>query len=360
MKTVSVDLGDRSYPIVIGAGLLNDGELLRQLIPGLQIVLVTNETVAPLYLRQVQDALNDRQVVVVTLQDGEEHKQMATVMTIFDAMLEVPCDRGATVVALGGGVVGDMAGFAAGCYQRGVAFVQIPTTLLAQVDSSVGGKTAVNHPAGKNMIGLFYQPKAVISDTATLSTLPPREYSAGLAEVLKYGAINDEPFLSWLEDNADAVLARDADALAHMVDVSCRNKADIVGRDEREQGVRAILNFGHTFGHAIEAASGYGSWLHGEAVGCGMVMAAHMSEKIGWLKPDESERLRNLIGRFDLPTAPPPSMTPEDFIRYMRRDKKVADGVIRLILLTGLGKAGVTGDYPEDALAATLEDLTGD
>lgn len=358
MKTITVDLGERSYPILIGENLLADPNVIAAHVPGRQVLIVTNETIAPLYLDVVTKSLGDRDVIVHSVTDGEGHKTLDTASGIFDTLLGVPCDRGVTIVALGGGVVGDMAGFAAACYQRGVNYVQMPTTLLSQVDSSVGGKTAVNHPAGKNMIGAFHQPVSVITDVSTLSTLPEREFAAGMAEVIKYGAINDPEFFTWLEDNADAIDARDADALIHIIEVSCRNKADVVARDEREQNVRAILNFGHTFGHAIEAAVGYGEWLHGEAVGCGMVMAASMSHRLGWITAPESARVRNLVARFRLPVTAPDSMAAEDFTRLMARDKKVAAGAVRLVLLRQFGAAELVADYPADALAQTLAEFT--
>ncbi len=358
MKKITVDLGERSYPILIGDSLLDDANVFGEHIPGLQVLIVTNETIAPLYLDTVTRSLGDREVVVHVLPDGESFKTLETASGIFDTLLDVPCDRGVTIVALGGGVVGDMAGFAAGCYQRGVTYVQIPTTLLSQVDSSVGGKTAVNHPAGKNMIGVFHQPASVITDVGTLKTLPAREFAAGMAEVIKYGAINDPEFFQWLEDEASAIDNRDPAALVHIIEQSCRNKADVVSRDEREQNVRAILNFGHTFGHAIENAVGYGEWLHGEAVGCGMVMAASMSARLGWISDTDSARVQALVQRFGLPVVPPASMASEDFMRLMARDKKVARGAIRLVLLREFGLAELVSDYDVDALAETLAQFT--
>lgn len=359
MNKITVDLGERSYPILIGENLLDDANVFGEYVPGLQVLIVTNETIAPLYLDAVTASLGDREVVVHILPDGESFKTLETASGIFDTLLEVPCDRSVTIVALGGGVVGDMAGFAAACYQRGVTYVQIPTTLLSQVDSSVGGKTAVNHPAGKNMIGAFHQPACVITDVASLATLPKREFAAGMAEVIKYGAINDPEFFDWLEKEASAIEQRDPQALVHVIEQSCRNKADVVSRDEREENVRAILNFGHTFGHAIENAVGYGDWLHGEAVGCGMVMAASMSAQLGWISDEESTRVANLVARFDLPVSPPSSMASEDFIRLMGRDKKVSRGTIRLVLLKAFGRAELVDDYSPDVLAATLAKFSG-
>ncbi|MEK7260685.1 MAG: 3-dehydroquinate synthase, partial [Pseudomonadota bacterium] len=301
MKTLDVKLGERSYPILIGSGLLARGELLTRHIAGTSAVVVTNATVAPLYLSKVRAHLERYHPVEVTLPDGEQHKSLTVLNRIFDALLENRCDRQTTIIALGGGVVGDMAGFAAATYQRGVPFIQMPTTLLAQVDSSVGGKTGVNHALGKNMIGAFYQPRAVIIDTDTLTTLPDRELSAGLAEVIKYGLIRDPAFFVWLEQHLDRLLKRDPDALAEAIERSCRNKAEVVAADEREAGVRATLNLGHTFGHAIETGMGYGAWLHGEAVAAGMAMAADLSHRLGWLKETDLARIRALLERARLP-----------------------------------------------------------
>jgi 3-dehydroquinate synthase len=354
MQTLQVDLGERSYPIHIGADLLDRPELLLPHLTGRQVAIVTNETVAPLYLARLQRLLRDHKVSSIVLPDGESFKNWETLQTIFDAMLTDRLDRKATIIALGGGVVGDMAGFAAACYQRGVNFIQVPTTLLSQVDSSVGGKTGINHPLGKNMIGAFYQPQVVLIDTSTLKTLPSRELSAGLAEVIKYGLICDEPFLTWLEDNVDALLALDEPALSFAIERSCAAKARVVGADERESGIRATLNLGHTFGHAVETHMGYGVWLHGEAVGVGMVMALEMSRRLGWIEQAECERAMRLIARAGLPVVPPAQMTPEDFLKHMSVDKKVQDGRLRLVLLTALGQAVVTDEYPSDVLQATL------
>ncbi len=313
MKTLHVELGDRRYPIYIGPALLGQADLLRPHLAGRQALVVSNATVAPLYLERARAALTGLRCESVILPDGERYKTLETLNDIFTALLDHRFDRQCTIIALGGGVIGDMAGFAAACYQRGVAFIQIPTTLLAQVDSSVGGKTAVNHPLGKNMIGAFYQPRCVLADTDTLATLPDRELSAGLAEVIKYGLIRDRPFLDWLETHLEALLARDAAALSEAIERSCRNKAAIVAADERETGERALLNLGHTFGHAIETGVGYGEWLHGEAVAAGMVMAADLSARLGWLAWEQVERVRALLARARLPLAPPLALTPDDF-----------------------------------------------
>ena len=355
MHTLQVDLGARSYPIYIGRGLLSQGELLRQHLAGRQVMIVSNETVAPLYLDRVAAALGEVTHETVILPDGEQYKNLETLNRIFDALLEHRFERSCTLVALGGGVVGDMTGFAAACYQRGVAFIQIPTTLLAQVDSSVGGKTGVNHPLGKNMIGAFHQPRCVIADTDTLDTLPDRELSAGLAEVIKYGLIRDADFLAWLEDNMDALLARDHAALAHAIEQSCRNKAEVVAEDELEGGKRALLNLGHTFGHAIEAGMGYGNWLHGEAVGTGMLMAADLSRRLGWLDETDVVRVRRLLERAHLPVASPAQLDYDTFMGYMAVDKKVQQGRLRLILLQRLGAAVIADDVDADLIRATIE-----
>ena len=355
MHTLQVDLGARSYPIYIGRGLLSQGELLRQHLAGRQVMIVSNETVAPLYLDRVAAVLGEVTHETVILPDGEQYKNLETLNRIFDALLEHRFERSCTLVALGGGVVGDMTGFAAACYQRGVAFIQIPTTLLAQVDSSVGGKTGVNHPLGKNMIGAFHQPRCVIADTDTLDTLPDRELSAGLAEVIKYGLIRDADFLAWLEDNMDALLARDHAALAHAIEQSCRNKAEVVAEDELEGGKRALLNLGHTFGHAIEAGMGYGNWLHGEAVGTGMLMAADLSRRLGWLDETDVVRVRRLLERARLPVASPAQLDYDTFMGYMAVDKKVQQGRLRLILLQRLGAAVIADDVDADLIRATIE-----
>lgn len=316
--------------------------------------MVTNETVAPLWLAPVAAALGSARCHSLVLPDGERHKNLQTLERIFDALLEQRHSRRTTLFALGGGVVGDMTGFAAACYQRGVDFVQIPTTLLAQVDSSVGGKTAVNHARGKNMIGAFHQPRRVLIDTDVLGTLPEREYAAGLAEVIKYGCIRDVDFLAWLEESIDALLARDPDALNHAIARACAIKAEVVSEDEREGGVRAILNFGHTFGHAIETHTRYESWLHGEAVAVGMVLAAEFSRRLGALHAEEVERIRRLLLRAGLPTAPPGGLAVERFVELMGVDKKVVDGRLRLVALETLGRATVLEDVPHDLLEETL------
>jgi len=358
MHTVDVDLGERRYPIYIGRGLLGRAELLRPHIRGEQVCIVSNETVAPLYLDALRQSLDGYQLDIVELPDGEQHKTLQTLSRIYDVLLDAQHHRTTTLIALGGGVVGDMCGFAAASYQRGVNFIQLPTTLLAQVDSSVGGKTGVNHPRGKNMIGAFHQPQAVIADTDVLQTLPARELSAGLAEVIKYGLIADAEFLSWLEGNMTALLARDADALAIAIERSCRIKADIDARDERESGVRAWLNLGHTFGHAIEAAQGYGNWLHGEAVAAGMMMAADLSARLGWLTQAEVERAERLIASAKLPVRAP-DMPVAQFMELMAGDKKVLDGRIRLVLLKAIGSATVSDDFPHELLIETLRTLSG-
>ncbi len=352
--TLHVELGARSYPIHIGPGLLQQKDVLRPHIAGRQVMIVTNETVAPLYLEAVKKALIGLDIHVTVLPDGERYKNMATLETIFDNLMAAPCDRETTVLALGGGVVGDIAGFAAACYQRGVPYIQIPTTLLAQVDSSVGGKTAVNHPRGKNMIGAFYQPRAVIADTDTLSTLADRELRAGIAEVIKYGLIRDPEFLAWLEQHVTRLLVRDHEALTFVINRSCQAKAEVVAADELERGERALLNLGHTFGHAIEAAVGYGNWLHGEAVAVGMLMAAFMSQMLGHLTKNDYQRVFDLVKQTELPTQPPPEIRGDLLKEHMQADKKVAAGKIRLVLLESIGQAYLTDDYPPTALDETL------
>ena len=354
MLTLTVDLDTRSYPIYVGSDLLSQQDLLRRHISGRQVLVVTNEAIAPLYLEQIQIALGNLHHDVIILPDGEQYKNLDTLNQIFNALLERRFDRNCTLIALGGGVVGDMAGFAAATYQRGVHFIQVPTTLLAQVDSSVGGKTAVNHPLGKNMIGAFYQPRCVIADTDTLQTLPERELSAGLAEVIKYGLIRDVEFLSWLETHIDELLARDSGALSYAIERSCQIKAEIVAADERERGLRALLNLGHTFGHAIEAGLGYGEWLHGEAVATGMLMAADLSARLGWLQDTDIMRVKALLQRARLPAAAPARMTDDKFMRLMAVDKKVLDGQLRFILLKALGDACVVDDVDKQKLLATL------
>ncbi len=354
MHTLSVDLDERSYPIYIGSGILADHELLNRHVAGRQLMAVTNDVVAPIYLENVRAAYPGATWSQVVLPDGEANKNLGTLGLVFDQLLADRHDRGTTIVALGGGVVGDMAGFAAACYQRGVNFIQVPTTLLAQVDSSVGGKTGVNHPLGKNMIGAFYQPQCVIIDTDTLKTLPARELRAGLAEVIKYGIISDSEFFSWLEKNYQELLNLQEDALSYAIKRSCENKARVVAQDERESGIRAILNLGHTFGHAIETEQGYGEWLHGEAVAAGMVMAADLSVRMGLLGANDGVRIRRLIEAVGLPVMPPGSMTRQDFLTRMAVDKKVIEGELRLVLINAIGDACVTADIDTVALAGTF------
>jgi len=350
-----VDLGERSYPIAIGADLLGQGELFRPHMPGKRVAIVTNTVVAPLYLDKLAATIGalGKQVTTIVLPDGEEEKNWASLMRIFDVLLQEKCDRKTTLIALGGGVIGDMTGFAAATFMRGVPFIQVPTTLLSQVDSSVGGKTGINHPLGKNMIGAFYQPQAVIADTATLDTLSDRELSAGLAEVIKHGAIIDADFFDWIEAGIGNLVGRDPQALAHAIRRSCEIKADIVRQDEREGGLRAILNFGHTFGHAIEAGLGYGQWLHGEAVGCGMVMAADLSHRLGYIDAGTRDRIAALVRAAGLPTMAP-DLGRERWLELMEVDKKNEGGQIKFILLRPLGKAHITS-VPQDALLATLD-----
>jgi 3-dehydroquinate synthase len=353
MHRLTIDLGARSYPILIGPGLIDDPAVLAAAVEARDVLVVTNEVVGPLYLDRLLRSLVGKRAGTVELPDGESHKTLEVTGRIFDALVHRRLNRDACVIALGGGVVGDVAGFAAACYQRGVDFVQVPTTLLAQVDSSVGGKTGVNHPGGKNLIGAFHQPRAVVSDTATLGTLRPRELRAGLAEVIKYGLVADSGFLDWLDAGIEAVLALDPEALAFAIRRSCEIKAGIVAEDEREHGRRALLNLGHTFGHAIETAAGYGEWLHGEAVGVGMLLAADLSRRLGWLEEAEVERVRRLLRRAGLPAAAP-AIGASRALDLMGMDKKVLAGRIRLVLLRRLGEGVVSGDYPADALEATL------
>ena len=359
VQTVDIDLAERSYPIAIAAGLLTTPAIYAALPQATAALIVTNTTVEPLYADALRTALAPKyaQVHTVVLPDGEEHKNWQTLNLIFDALLQHGCDRKTVLFALGGGVVGDMTGFAAASYMRGVPFVQVPTTLLAQVDSSVGGKTAINHPLGKNMIGAFYQPQLVVCDLGTLNTLPPRELSAGLAEIIKYGPIADMAFFDWIEANLDALLARDPAALAHAVKRSCEIKAWVVGQDERESGIRAILNFGHTFGHAIESGMGYGAWLHGEGVGCGMVMAAHLSQRLGLVDAAFVQRLTTLIRRAGLPVTGPQLDATDSAGRYlelMRVDKKSEAGEIKFVLIDKPGSAVVRG--APDALVREVID----
>jgi 3-dehydroquinate synthase len=355
MRTLNVALGDRAYPIHIGPGLLTRPELIVSALKTRRVIIVTNDRVGPLYLGTLRAALEraDVSVSAVELPDGEIHKDWSTLNLIFDALLAGRCERSTTLIALGGGVVGDMGGFAAATYQRGMPFIQVPTTLLAQVDSSVGGKTAINHPLGKNMIGAFYQPKLVLADTATLDTLPARELAAGIAEVIKYGLIRDPEFFAWLEAHLDRLLARDPEALAHAIERSCRNKAEVVAADETEQGERALLNLGHTFGHAIETGMGYGEWLHGEAVAAGTMMAAELSCRLGWLSMVDVARIGVLFERAGLPVWGP-DLGVDRYLELMSHDKKVEAGRLRLVLLKSIGEAVLHGDAPADDIAAAI------
>ena len=358
MESLSVALGERAYPIHIGAGLLARADLYRPHLAGGSVAIVTNEVVAPLYLAALRQGLGDARVTEIVVPDGEQAKAWPTLERVFDALLAARCGRDTLLVALGGGVVGDLAGFAAAVYQRGIPFLQVPTTLLAQVDSSVGGKTAINHARGKNMIGAFHQPLAVVSDVSTLDSLPDRELRAGLAEVIKHGFALDAAFVAWLEDNVERLLSRDRGALAHAVKRCCELKAAIVAADERETGMRALLNFGHTFGHAIEAAAGYGRWLHGEAVGAGMVMAAELSQREGLIGAAEVARVRDLVRRAGLPTRGP-ALAPEELMALMAVDKKAAQGKLRFVLLEAIGqaglRAGVTDRRVREAIVAAAQ-----
>ena len=354
MKTLYVELGERRYPIFIGSNL-NPQELLEPYIHGKQVMIVSNDTVAPLYLDRYKATLENLGKTVATriLPDGEKYKNIEHLNLIFDALLEAGFNRDCTVLALGGGVIGDMAGFASACFQRGVYFIQVPTTLLSQVDSSVGGKTGINHPLGKNMIGAFQQPQVVLADMSQLSTLPDRELSAGLAEVIKYALLGDEEFLVWLETNMKGLIARDEQLLAEAVYRSCAHKARIVANDEKEQGERALLNLGHTFGHAIESYLGYGEWLHGEAVATGMVMAADLSHRMGWISLEDLERTKKIISRAQLPIVCP-KIPLDDFLAYMAHDKKVLNGQLRLVLLQQLGKAVITRDFDVELMQQAI------
>lgn len=354
MKTLTVDLGPRSYPIHIGQGLLRRPDLVSKRIRGKQVMVVSNETVAPLYLDNVKQMLNGFDLASVILPDGEQYKNLETLDSVFTSLLEHRFNRSCTLIALGGGVVGDITGFAAASYQRGIAFVQIPTTLLAQVDSSVGGKTGVNHPLGKNMIGAFHQPGCVLIDTDTLDTLDQRQFAAGLAEVIKYGLIRDAGFFTWLEQNIERLAARDKEALAFAIERSCTIKASIVAADERESGQRALLNLGHTFGHAIETGTGYGNWLHGEAVAVGIRMAADLSARHQWLTNSDALRIEKLLQSAGLPTSPPDGMNEEQFMKHMAVDKKVLDDGLRLVLLKAIGTAVITGEFSAALLSKTL------
>lgn len=352
---LNVDLGERSYPIYIGENILGQAEIYKRHIRSSRVMIVTNETVEPLYLDQVDNALADYDVSSVVLPDGEQYKSLDVLNRIFDRLLQEKFDRHSTLIALGGGVVGDMTGFAAACYQRGINFVQVPTTLLSQVDSSVGGKTGVNHPLGKNMIGAFFQPNCVIADIGTLRTLERRQIPAGLAEIIKYGAIDDAEFFDWLEQNIDALNQLDSSMMRYAVRRSCSDKADVVAADEKESGKRAILNFGHTFGHAIETGEGYGEWLHGEAVGTGMIMAAEFSARLGMLSRESVTRITHLIEAAGLPVKPP-TYGAERYLDLMSVDKKVRDGNIRFVLLNEIGSAVVTGDYDREILIDLLDE----
>lgn len=355
MQQIQVDLGDRSYPIYIGQSLMHDSALFSRYLANKNILIVSNDTIAPLYLSTLEQAMvSCASVEKIILPDGEQFKNLEHLDIIFSALLERNFARDSVLVALGGGVIGDMTGFAAACYQRGIDFVQVPTTLLSQVDSSVGGKTAVNHPLGKNMIGAFYQPKSVIIDTDCLKTLPASEFSAGMAEVIKYGIIWDGEFFAWLEQNVAALKALDTQALEYTIAKCCQIKADVVTQDETERGVRALLNLGHTFGHAIEAEMGYGTWLHGDAVAAGTILAALTAQELDLIDESIVCRIRNLFVAFDLPVNAPKSMDFDSFIKHMRRDKKVLAGKIRLILPTALGQADVFSDVSEDLLERVI------
>ncbi|MEH0873133.1 3-dehydroquinate synthase [Pectobacterium cacticida] len=358
MERITVTLGKRSYPITIAAGLFDDSASFMPLSAGDQAMLVTNQTLAPLYLDRVRGVLENNGIHVdqVILPDGEQYKSLTVLDQVFTALLAKPHGRDTTIVALGGGVIGDLAGFAAASYQRGVRFIQVPTTLLAQVDSSVGGKTAVNHPLGKNMIGAFYQPASVVIDLDCLKSLPARELSSGLAEVIKYGVILDRDFFVWLEENIEAVRRLQSEALAYCIRRCCEIKAAVVAADEHERGMRALLNLGHTYGHAIETEMGYGNWLHGEAVAAGMVMAAHMSRRLGLLSIVDVERIKSLLIRADLPVRGPAQMAPEAYLPHMMRDKKVLAGALRLVLPTAIGQSEVRGDIAHDKVLASIAD----
>jgi 3-dehydroquinate synthase len=353
VKTLFVELGDRRYPIHVGAGLLARQDLFAEITSARQVLVVTNETVAPLYLQRLSESLSDRELATLVLPDGESHKTLASFATIIDRLIERRFHRDACVIALGGGVVGDVTGFAAASYQRGIDFIQVPTTLLSQVDSSVGGKTAVNHPRAKNMIGAFYQPIGVVADLDTLSTLPERELTAGLAEVIKYGLIEDEAFLTWLESDIERLRSLDLDALSHAVLRSCEIKSAIVAEDERERGRRAILNLGHTFGHALEAIGNYERWLHGEAIAVGMQMAANVSKALGFLSDADTSRVQALLQRADLPTEVC-GVSPEDILERMQLDKKAGSQGVKLVLLHRIGQAAVAMAPDREILRAAI------
>jgi len=354
MTTLNVELGERSYPIFIQADLLSQTDLLKPFLKTANVVVVTNDVVEPLYYPTLLNALGGCKVQKIVIPDGEAHKNLHTFESIISQLLSMSAARDTTLIALGGGVVGDLTGFVAASFQRGMPFIQIPTTLLAQVDSSVGGKTAVNHPLGKNMIGAFYQPKVVCIDSTTLNTLPEREFSAGMAEVIKYGVIYDAAFFTWLEESVAAISAKQPDALQYMIARCCAIKAEIVSLDERESGLRALLHLGHTFGHAIEAEQGYGNWLHGEAVAAGIVLASTVATKMNWLQSSENRRIQLLLERFDLPTSAPTEMNYDRFMQHMRHDKKVQAGQLNFVIPTGIGSAKVTSDIPDEVLRAIL------
>jgi 3-dehydroquinate synthase len=356
MQTLHIQLDNRSYPIYIGEGLLSQIKLIESHLKQKNVAIVTNTIVAPLYLDPLLSLLNAHGIKAfpIILPDGESFKNQETLNLIYDALLKEKCERTVTLIALGGGVIGDMTGYAAATYLRGVPFIQIPTTLLSQVDSSVGGKTGINHSLGKNMIGAFYQPQCVIADIDTLKTLPQREFSAGMAEVIKYGLIRDETFFTWLEKNMEGLMKLNSSLLIEAIQRSCQNKADVVEIDEHESGIRATLNLGHTFGHAIENAMGYGVWLHGEAVAMGIVMAAHLSKLMGWVKGEEFTRIIKLLKEAKLPTDPP-KISEDQYMALMRMDKKVVDGQIRLVLQKGIGDAVITSDYDAKHLKTTLQ-----
>ena len=354
MSKLHLDLGERSYPIFIDSGLLSDTSLLSSYIRSTRVCIISNDIVHPLYAKQVKAQLAGYQVDEVILPDGESEKSLANFDKIMSHLLANGHGRDTTLIALGGGVIGDICGFAAACYQRGIDFIQIPTTLLSQVDSSVGGKTAVNHPLGKNMIGAFYQPKAVLIDIDSLSSLPDREFNAGMAEVIKYGILGDSVFFEWLEQNADSIIAKESDTLKYLIERCCQCKADIVSADETEAGVRALLNLGHTFGHAIEAEQGYGVWLHGEAVSAGMVIAANLSVEMNLLQSSELRRIEMLLAKFDLPLAAPENMGFDEFVVHMKRDKKNLAGNMRFIVPTAIGKSEIRDDISNQLLQQIL------
>ena len=354
MKTININLEKRGYPIYVGEGLIEDYDLFKKHISNKKVAIITNDKVAPLYLQKVTNILsNDKDIIPIILPDGEAFKNLETLNLIYDALLKNKANRQVTLIALGGGVIGDITGFAAATFMRGVDFIQLPTTLLSQVDSSVGGKTGINHQLGKNMIGAFYQPKCVIADIRLLETLPDKELSAGLAEVIKYGLIRDFSFFEWLENNIEGIMKRDSQLLIQSVIRSCQNKADIVEADEFESGIRAILNLGHTFGHAIETDTGYGTWLHGEAIATGMVMAADLSLQMGWLTPKENDRIKSLIINTNLPINPP-EISKQKFLELMQLDKKTKEDQINLVLQQGIGKAVLTNQYDNEKFHNTL------